>query len=86
MVCIRLARESRFSIAVNGAAGASRMSAVSSGTSEIRRIEVRGSEYDCSRPCEVSPPCTWLSMRYEISSGGIGTSFPNASSAISRIR
>ena len=46
IVCSRSARDSRFSIAVNGAAGASRMSMVSSGTSEIRRIEVRGSEYD----------------------------------------
>ncbi len=45
-VCIRLARDSRFSIAVNGAAGASRMSLVSSGTSEISRTDVRGSEYD----------------------------------------
>ena len=85
-VCITLARDSRSSIAVNLDAGVSRMSEVSSGTSEIRRTEARGSEYDCSRPCVVSPPATLLSMRYEISSGGIETSLPNASSAMSRRR
>ena len=39
-------RESRFSMAPNCAAGASRMSDVSSGTSEMRRTDARGSEYD----------------------------------------